>query len=50
MNILPILLAALLLTGCGTLSGLALPSINACQHVSYERTGQDVKLSAECKA
>ena len=46
---LTMILIVLALTGCGTISGIAVPSINACQHVQYERTGQDVKLSAECK-
>jgi uncharacterized protein YcfL len=46
---LTIIMIALALTGCGSISGIAVPSINACQHVQYERTGPDVKLSAECK-
>ena len=44
---------ALVLVGCSTLSrvsGIPAPDLTVCQHVSYERTGQDVKLSAECKA
>lgn len=45
------LIPLLLLTGCaGTFNTAihSLPSVQDCQHVSYERIGNIVKISADC--
>lgn len=43
-----VLVICLLLAGCGTVAGVALPSIDACDKVNYQREGSKVTLYAEC--
>lgn len=45
-------LLTLLLTGCaGTFNTAVqnLPSVQDCQHVKYERTGNQVAITADCQ-
>ena len=45
MKTLPLLLALSLLAACS-----ALPSMQYCDEVHYDRTGNKIKLNAECSA
>lgn len=42
-----VILLALVLTSCGTIAS-RLPSVDNCQHVSYQRDYSVVKIQAEC--
>jgi hypothetical protein len=44
-----IALLCLLLSGCSSMLG-AIPSLQHCERVSYERIGKHVSIAAECTA
>lgn len=49
MKTVLVLALLLMLPACGSVPGMVLPSIDACERVSYERSGDDVTIIAECK-
>lgn len=47
--IVPIVLCAMTLHGCGAIGGV-LPTLQYCHEVRYERNGNQIKVEARCQA
>ena len=47
-SIVKITILAVLVTGCSTVF-MRLPSVQNCQHVTYQRDYNHVQLTADCK-